>query len=101
MREIGRALGDGVEHGWDTRQACENRYKTILQDKAALVVIDDIWNLQQLEPLLVNARRSRFLFTTRDDTIANAVTERNFSAKLLKDAEARELLARNAGIDVK
>jgi hypothetical protein len=100
MREVGRALGQDVEHGWDTKQACENRYKTTLREKAALVVVDDVWSLEHLQPLLVDAPRSRFLFTTRDATIASALTERNFSADLLSNAEARELLARAARMEV-
>ena len=100
MREVGRALGEDVDRGWDTKQACENRYKTILREKAALVVVDDIWSLEHVQPLLVDAPRSRFLITTRDATIANALTDRNFSANLLSDGEARELLARAARIEV-
>src|SRR5206468_13064474 len=46
MREVARALGEDVEHGWDTRVACENRYRDILRDKAALIVVDDVWNLE-------------------------------------------------------
>ncbi len=97
MREVGRALGEDVERGWDTKQACANQYRTILRDKAALVVVDDVWNVEDLKPLLVDAPRSRFLFTTRDGGIAKAVTERKYAADLLPDDEARVLLARSAG----
>ena len=100
MREVGRALGEDVEHGWDTKEACANKYKTILEDKAALVVLDDVWSVEQLEPLLVEAPRSRFLFTTRDGTIASAVTTRKFSASLLNHVEGREMLAKSARVAV-
>jgi hypothetical protein len=99
MREVARALGDSLE-SYDNRLACENRYRTILREKAALVVVDDVWNLEHLQPLLVDAPRSRFLFTTRDVGIAKAVTDRRYSANLLGAAEARDLLARWAGIAV-
>jgi WD40 repeat protein len=98
MREIGRALGENVDKGWDSQQACANRYRTILLKKAALVVIDDVWSLEQLKPMLVNSPRSRLVFTTRDTTIGSAITNRHFSADLLSESEARELLARAAGI---
>jgi len=62
------------------------------------VVVDDVWNVEHLQPLLVDAPRSRFLFTTRDVGIARAVTDRRYSANLLSEAEARDLLARSAGI---
>src|SRR5262249_37647612 len=93
------ALGDDLS-GYDNPLACENRYRTILREKAALVVVDDVWNVEHLQPLLVDAPRSRFLFTTRDSGIAKAVTDRKFSANLLNEDESRELLARWAGIPV-
>jgi hypothetical protein len=96
MREVARALGDNLS-AYDNPLACENRYRTILREKAALVVIDDVWNLEYLKSLLVDAPRSRFLFTTRDTTIANAVTGRRYSANLLIDNEARDLLSRWSG----
>jgi WD40 repeat protein len=98
MREIGRALGESVEKGWDTQDACENRYRTILPRKAALVVVDDVWSLEQLQPMLVKSPRSRLLFTTRNAAIAGAISDRSFSADLLSELEARKLLARAAGI---
>jgi hypothetical protein len=97
MREVARALGDDLA-GWDNPLACQNRYRTILRDKAALVVVDDVWNVAHLQPLLVEAPRARFLFTTRDAGIAKAITDRRYSANLLSDREARGLLARWAGI---
>jgi hypothetical protein len=63
-------------------------------------VVDDVWNLGHLQPLLVDAPRSRFLFTTRDTGIARAVASRKYSANLLSIEEARDLLARRAGIAV-
>src|SRR5436305_6848779 len=99
MREVARALGEDLTR-YDNPLACENRYRTTLREKAALVVVDDVWNVEHLQPLLVDAPRSRFLFTTRDATIASALTERNFSADLLSNAEARELLARATRMDV-
>lgn len=96
MREMARALGDDLS-GYDNPLACENRYRTTLRENAALVVVDDIWNLEHLKPLLVDAPRSRFLFTTRDAAIAKAVTDRKFSANVLNENEALSLLARWAG----
>jgi NB-ARC domain len=97
MREVGRALGEDVERGWDTNSACENSYRTILREKAALIVVDDVWNLEHLNPLLVDAPRSRFLFTTRDGSIVKTVTGRKYGADLLALDEARLLLARSSG----
>ena len=96
---MARALGDDLS-GYDNPLACENRYRTILREKAALVVVDDVWNVAHLQPLLVDAPRSRFLFTTRDAGSRMQSADRKFSANLLDEKEARELLARWAGIAV-
>ena len=97
MREVARALGDNdaLRDGqYEGELACRNRYQTILRDKAALVVIDDVWDLADLDPLLVEAPRSRFVFTTRDSSLADAKAAREYQADLLTEGEARHLLAR-------
>ncbi|MGA8030319.1 MAG: NB-ARC domain-containing protein, partial [Bryobacteraceae bacterium] len=100
MREVGRALGEDVERGWDTKVACEHRYRTLLRQKAALVVVDNVWNAEHLRPLSVDdAPRSRLLFTTRDAGIARALTDRTYSAHVLTTSEARDLLARSSGTE--
>jgi hypothetical protein len=93
MKEVARALGDDPAL-YDTPLACENRYRTILREKAALVVIDDVWDVDSLKLLIVEAPRSRFVFTTRDSGIANAVAAREYAVDLLTNDEARSLLVR-------
>ena len=44
MREVAKALGDDLT-GYDTALACENRYRTTIANKAALIVVDDVWSL--------------------------------------------------------
>jgi hypothetical protein len=44
MREVARVLGDDPTL-YDTPLACENRYRTILREQAALVAIDDVWDV--------------------------------------------------------
>src|SRR5215475_6313181 len=65
MREVAKALGDDFS-GYDTPLACEHRYRTIIAQKAALIIVDDVWSKADIEPLLADSPRSRFLFTTRD-----------------------------------
>src|SRR5438270_13056569 len=62
MREVGRALGEDVERGWDTKIACEHRYRDILREKPSLIGVDDVWHIEHLTPWLVDSRRSRLLF---------------------------------------
>jgi WD40 repeat protein len=92
MREVAKALGDDLS-GYDNALACENQYRTTMANKAALIVVDDVWSKADIEPLLAESPRSRFLFTTRDAAIGNLVGARDHRADLLDDAQSRELLA--------
>jgi WD40 repeat protein len=101
MREVARALGEAFPERDDDLAALRNRYRTLLRTKTALVVVDNVWSLDQLEPLLVDdSRQSRFLFTTRDATIANGVAANEYAASLLTESEARELFGRQANVAV-
>jgi WD40 repeat protein len=99
MREVAKALGDDLE-GYEDSLACQNQYKTTIASKAALIVVDDVWSKADIEPLLAESPRSRFLFTTRDSAIGRFVGATEHSAKLLSIAQSRELLASWAGLKV-
>jgi WD40 repeat protein len=99
MREVRRALGDEPgEH--ETQLECVNRYRTLLAEKAALVIVDDVWRTEDIEPFVAKSRRSRLLFTTRDGTIAPAVGADEQRLDVLSPDEARQLLAKWAGLQV-
>lgn len=93
MREVAKALGDDPAL-YDSEAACEHQYRSTIADKAALIVVDDVWSKTDVEPLLAESPRSRFLFTTRDRSIGSFVGAREHRAELLDLADARELLAR-------
>jgi hypothetical protein len=88
MREVGRALGEDVERGWDTKVACENRYRTILRQKAALIVVDDVWNAEHLMSIpFFNATHRTELFATETCTASdgnNGVVSEDSSPPLLR-----------------
>ena len=99
MREVAKALGSDPSR-YENALACENRYRTIIAGKAALIVVDDVWSPADIEPLLAESPRSRFLFTTRDAAIGRLVGAREYSAILLDVVQSRELLAAWAGLEV-
>lgn len=68
LQIIGTALGDAPGY-YTSEQAGAHRLKTILQERAVLIILDDIWETRAVEPFLTSATRSRVLFTTRDRTI--------------------------------
>jgi WD40 repeat protein len=96
MQEVRRALGDEPSRE-ESELQCINSYRTLLQQKAALVIVDDIWQTADIEPFLAESRRSRLLFTTRDSAIAAAVGAVEHTAELLTSEQSRTLLARCAG----
>jgi WD40 repeat protein len=99
MREIAKALGDDLSR-YDNPLACQNQYKSTIANKAALIVVDDVWSKADIDPLLAKSHRSRFLFTTRDSSIASFVGAREHRADLMDMAQSRELLASWANLPV-
>jgi len=93
MQKVRRALGDEpLEKESDLE--CINRYRSVMQAKAALVVVDDVWRPADVEPFRADPPRSRLLFTTRDASIAAAVGAEEHTAELLTAEQSRALLAR-------
>ena len=99
MREVAKALGDDLS-AYDTALGCQHQYRTTIANRAALIVVDDVWSKADIEPLLAESLRSRFLFTTRDASIGRFVSAREHRVELLDLAQSRELLAAWAHVPV-
>ena len=97
MREVGRALKDDDLSKVDNELAATNQYRNTIRNKAALVVLDDVWNATAINPFRAEAARSRLLFTTRDAGIAAAVGAQEHRAELLTEEQSRTVLARWSG----
>jgi len=96
LRETGKALGDDISH-YDSLLAAEHQYRTTIASRAALIVIDDVWSKSDLDRFLAESPRSRFVFTTRDGSIAKFTGARKHLVELLDEQQSRELLARWSG----
>ena len=97
MREVAKALGEDLSR-FENAQACEHQYRSTIANKAALIVVDDVWSKADIEPLLAESPRSRFLFTTRDTSIGRFVGASEHSLDLLDQEQSRQLLAAWAGL---
>ncbi len=91
MRAIATALGQDLS-SYQNALASERLYRDTLSRKAALIVVDDVWRKADIEPLLAESPRSRFLFTTRDKTICSLVGAQEHYAELFDVSQSRELL---------
>jgi hypothetical protein len=98
MQEVRRALGDEPA-GKESELQCVNRYRSVMRDKAALVIVDDVWRSEDVEPFRAESPRSRLLLTTRDVSIAAAVGAEEEIADLLTLEQSRAVLARWSGSD--
>ena len=72
FREVGKALHDDPA-AYDNELGSRNRYRTTIRNKAALVVLDDVWSARDVEPFRAESSRSALLFTTRDASIAAGI----------------------------
>jgi NB-ARC domain len=97
IQEVRRALGEQPDPDESDVEAI-NRYRTLLQEKAALVIVDDIWRTADIEPFLAESPRSRLLFTTRDSAIAASTGAVEHTADLLTSEQSRSLIAGWAGL---
>src|SRR5207302_4683391 len=98
MREVGKVLNDDLT-GYENELACKNQYRSTMRNKAALLVIDDVWRVNDIEPWLAESARSRVLFTTRNASIADSVSAQQHWAELLSWEQSREMFARWAGVE--
>jgi hypothetical protein len=80
--------------------ACLSQYRAVMRQKAALIVLDDVWHAGDIEPFRAESPRSRVLITTRDTGLAGSFGARAFTAELLTEPEAREVLALWAGLEL-
>ena len=77
-----------------TAEIATNHLRTLLQGKKVLLVVDDAWNAEHVDPFLVGSDRTRVLVTTREVRVKGA------DSMLLEELtreQSQELLVRSAG----
>jgi WD40 repeat protein len=99
IREVAKALGDTLA-SYDTLQGCQNQLRNTLRDKSVLMVLDDVWDPNHIQPFNAEARRCRLLFTTRNQAVVSGANAREVTVTLMDESESRELLARKSSLKV-
>ncbi|MBD2520022.1 hypothetical protein H6G93_34785, partial [Nostoc sp. FACHB-973] len=74
--------------------ATSNHLRTLLYDKAVLLVVDDAWNTQDAQAFNVGGLRCQVLVTTREGHIADALAASTYSLDIMKPDQAMELLTK-------
>lgn len=99
MQDVGRALKDDLSR-YNDELGATHQYRSTIRGKAALIVVDDVWHVKDLQPLLAESSpRSRLVFTTRNAEIASAVGAREYLPHLLSLERSRDVLARWSNLE--
>jgi hypothetical protein len=97
VRKVARALNQDFGACSDDAEECKATYRSLLRDKAVLVVLDDVWKLDDVTPFRLDPGRSKLLYTSRDKGLAKSLEADSQDVGVLDDAQARRFLRRWSG----
>ncbi|MEI2581160.1 AAA-like domain-containing protein, partial [Scytonema sp. PRP1] len=86
-----QALGD-YDYKPLTLDGASRHLRTLLHDKKALLVVDDVWNPEHVEPFRVGGSSCQLLVTTREATIKGAIS---YDLNVMTPDESLELLQKS------
>ncbi|MEH1995310.1 NB-ARC domain-containing protein, partial [Nostoc sp.] len=75
-------------------EATSSHLRTLLYDKAVLLVVDDAWNTEDAQAFNFGGARCQVLVTTREGHIADALAASTYSLDIMKPDQAMELLTK-------
>ena len=93
LAELVRFFGDR-EYRATAVEPTSARLRGLLRDKQALIVVDNAWKAEHVQPLQVVGPRGRLLITTRDAMIARTVGATLFELDTMSPEEALKLIER-------
>jgi len=85
-------MATGENPVFETTAEGKNRLRQALEGKAALLIVDDVWELNHIEPLRVVSGNSRLLLTTRILKIVNRIGADALALETLDENQALALL---------
>ncbi|MEH1902218.1 MAG: NB-ARC domain-containing protein [Nostoc sp.] len=81
-------------------EATSTHLRTLLYDKAVLVVVDDAWNTKDALVFNIGGVRCQVLVTTREGAIADALGASTYSLDIMTASQAMELLTKKLGREI-
>jgi hypothetical protein len=87
----------GEARAFTTVNEARDGLRKLFEDKACLLVLDDLWHPQDAQPFDVLGPRSRLLITTRDADLLVALGARELPLDVLSQELALELLSSWSG----
>lgn len=94
-----QALGD-YNFRPTTLDGASAHLRTLLQDRASLLVVDDVWDPAHATPFLVGGPQCRVLITTREALIARAVGADLYDLDVMTPDQSLALLTGRLGRDL-
>ncbi len=94
-----RVLGDPLQTFEDVQQG-KTRLGTLLENRACLVILDNVWDKRHAEAFDALGSGCRMLVTTRDAGLTSALEAKEHRLDVLSDEDALKLLAQWAELDV-
>lgn len=91
-----QTLGDYQFHPLSIDTAA-NHLRTLLGNRACLLVIDDAWKVEHVQPFLAGGSAAGMLITTRDATLARSVSARLYDLDVMNEAQALALFESRLG----
>jgi WD40 repeat protein len=94
LMEVGREVeGQAFKpENYSTLEAATSRLQTVLPSKAALLILDDVWDSEHIQPFFFEASRCRILFTTREARIASKLGAAEVRLGTLPPEQSLEML---------
>jgi hypothetical protein len=93
MKAIGTAFG-GAEKEYLDEASARRHLPKVLENKTCLIILDDVWSMEQVEPFRDSiGPRCRLLITTRDGSLVTTLEAQEQRVDVLSDEQALALLA--------
>jgi hypothetical protein len=96
LHEWIQSLGDYAYHP-TTVDGASAHLRTLLHDKACLLVVDDAWNANNARAFLVGGECCQVLVTTRDARLAHKIGARLYDLDVMTEAQALALFEARLG----
>ena len=101
MSYIGRRFGDGAAP-YDSKEWASTSLRSFLSNKVVLIVLDNVWSMEQAITLKFGGDRSHTVITTRNNELASQLEKNRFKANRLElegftSDEAKEFLEMELG----
>ena len=93
--DVVEALGD-KQATFTEINSGKTQLRKLLTDKACLLILDDVWNLNDASAFDVLEKRSQMLITTRDAGIITGLGGEKYQLSILSEKQALALLANGA-----